>query len=125
MLHDTEFSMGIYSDGSIYADGTDPFQKIKGKGDAHSQLFLALLANASFRTQFRTVMLHLRNNNFAPSNFNPKLDYYANKYRPLMQDYRTRWGCWDSFDSRVNNARNYLNAVYTAMPDILDTHVSP
>jgi hypothetical protein len=78
-------------------------------------------------------MMELRDNNFHPNRFEPRLEYYANKYRPLMEDYTMRWhgnqswGWWrrDFFDNRVNAIRNYLNNVRDPMLEWLDAHVPP
>ena len=121
-LHDTEFSMGIYSGGSLTGqNGMNVFDRIlngDNKGHPHNRLFAALLENEEFSNKFVNTIMDLYNVNFHPDNFEPKLTYYASTYKPLMQDYRMRWGGWDSFDGRVENVRKYLTDIRPAMVNV-------
>jgi hypothetical protein len=115
-MFDTEFALGIYRSGGI----EDPFDKIlngSDKGHFNNQLFKALLANPDFRSQFAATMTDLCNNNFHSNSFTPKLNNYAAVYKPLMDDYFTRWGRpWPSvYQNKVDDARKYLNAIRNTM----------
>jgi len=61
--------------------------------------------------------MDLYNVNFHPDSFLPKLNNYADIYRPLMDDYFIRWGKpWPTvFQNKVDDARNYLNSIRNAM----------
>ncbi|MDR2964390.1 MAG: CotH kinase family protein [Treponema sp.] len=124
-LHDTEFSMGIYSSGSL--TGTQVYSgniferlsQFADNGDRHSRLFRALMDNIDFSKQFVNTMMDLYNVNFHPNRFEPRLNHYAATYSPLMEGYRTRWGDggWNAFDAKVNDAKNYLTNIRPAMTE--------
>jgi len=112
-MFDTEYAMGIYNSGGI----GDAFAKIlNNNGHQNNKLFKALLKNPDFCRKFVNTMLDLYNVNFHPDNYLPKLNNYAAVYKPLMTGYFSRWGGWDGmFNNKVNDARNYLNSIRSAM----------
>jgi hypothetical protein len=61
-------------------------------------------------------MMDLYNVNFHPDSWSAKLNNMAAVYKPLMNGYFDRWGGWNAnFDSKVNDARSYLNSIRNAM----------
>jgi len=114
-MFDTEYAIGIYGSGQT----GDAFAKIlTGEHREHfnNKLFKALLANEDFCRKFVNTMMDLYNVNFHPDSFNPKLNSYAALYRPLMNDYFTRWGGWSGqFQNKVDDARKYLNDIRNVM----------
>jgi len=138
-MFDTEFALGIYSDGGLIGNSNpreDAFAKIFSNANKpntsevitpdvikdnydNNRLFKALLKNPDFCKKFVNTMLDLYNVNFHPDNFGPKLTSYETVYKPLMHGYYTRWGTpWGTesvFDDKVRNARKYLNAIGTEM----------
>jgi hypothetical protein len=120
-MFDTEFALGIYNGGRLTGQSDkDAFDEIlngNDMGNSNNQLFKALLANEGFCRQFVNTMMDLYNVNFHPDSYLPKLNNYADIYRPLMDDYFTRWGKpWSTvFQNKVDDAKNYLNAIRGAM----------
>jgi hypothetical protein len=119
-MFDTEFAMGIYNGGGLTGQkGVNAFDKIlsgEEKNHPNNKLFKALLANPDFCVKFVNTIMDLYNVNFHPDSFTPKLNNYANVYRPLMTGYFSRWGGWDGmFNSKTNDAKNYLNNIRNAM----------
>ncbi|MCL2179898.1 MAG: CotH kinase family protein [Treponema sp.] len=113
-MFDTEFAVGIYAGGAVM----DGFQRIlygDNSGHHHSELLKKLLTNQDFHSQFVNTMMDLYNINFHPGNFMPELERLANIYRPLMADYNSRFGGWNSFDNNINNMRKYLTDVRDVM----------
>jgi hypothetical protein len=122
-MFDTEFAIGIYSGGGLKGTSNrDPFDKIlngSDKDNANNQLFKALLANEDFCRRFVSTMTELRNVNFHPDSWQPKLNNYAVVYKPLMNGYFQRWGYpgnWYSvFDNKVSDANKYLTDIRDVM----------
>ncbi|MDR1836941.1 MAG: CotH kinase family protein, partial [Treponema sp.] len=121
-MFDTEFAMGIYNGGGLTGQaGMDAFAKIlngENRNHHNNQLFKALLANEDFCRRFVNTMMDLYNVNFHPDSYLPKLNSYAAIYKPLMDDYYTRWGLpWQGFQfqNKVNEVRTYLNNIRNAM----------
>ncbi|MDR2941099.1 MAG: CotH kinase family protein [Treponema sp.] len=127
-MFDTEFALGIYNSGGLTGgSGKNAFDEILNGSDKdhpNNKLFKALMVNPDFCKKFVNTMLDLYNVNFHPNNFGPKLDSYANIYRPLMDGYFSRWGKpWDSaFNDKVNDARSYLNDIRNAMVNYLPNY---
>jgi hypothetical protein len=131
-MFDTEFALGIYNGGGLTGQASmDPFAKIlNGEYKEHhnNKMFAALLKNSTFKSKFRTAMTNL-----CSINFQTKLDSYANTYRPLMGDtntpgsYFSRWGNnWDGvYQTKVDDAKKYLNDMKAQMPTLLNTYCSP
>jgi len=121
-MFDTEFAMGIYSSGGLTGNGAnkDAFARIldgADKNHPNNKLFAALLKNPDFCRKFVNTMMDLYNVNFHPDIYGPKLSNYESVYRPLMNGYFDRWGRpWQTaYENKVNDARNYLKNIRTAM----------
>ena len=120
-MFDTEFALGIYNSGEITGQsGRNAFDEILNGDDKDNdinKLFKALLANQNFRSQLSATMKDLANKNFAANTYSPKLNSYAAAYKPLMDDYYTRWGKpWPTvFENKVDDARKYLDKIGSVM----------
>ncbi|MDR0472946.1 MAG: CotH kinase family protein [Treponema sp.] len=129
-VFDTEFSMGIYSNGSVVgSDGLNCFDRIinKNKNDDRNRHFINLLKNDDFCRQFVITMMDLYNVNFDYSSNIAKLDEMAYIYRPLMDGYNERWGvAWDGwfrFDAHIDEIKSYLTDIRSKMTnDYLPQH---
>jgi hypothetical protein len=114
-MFDTEYAIGIYNGGAI----ADAFAKNFQNNHHNNKLFKALLANPDFCKKFVNTMMDLYNVNFHPDVYGPKLNNYEAIYSPLMKNkpggYFDRWGGWDNFNNKVNDARKYLNDIRNAM----------
>jgi uncharacterized repeat protein (TIGR02543 family) len=115
-VFDTEFSMGIYSGGSV----ADALARIKsGSSDDRNKQFINLLTNDDFCRQFVITMMDLYNVNFNYNSNVAKLDEMADIYRPLMDHYYERWGLtwdgWFQFDYHINEMKSYLSNIRNKM----------
>lgn len=114
MLYDTEYSMGLYGGGW----GNDPvkansFQNAVGQ-DA---LFAAVIKNKAFQQKFLATIKEIGTNNFAQAACEEKLNEYTSIYKPLMQDYYTRFfgvDTWNrsKFDDTVQSITNFVKNRY-------------
>lgn len=94
MLYDTEFSMGIYTNGQDYNQN---FLELAMTPPAEWEspqvrLFTSLLKNESFKQQFVTTFMDLLNQNFATEKMNLLLDEISAEYEPYMVDHYARFG---------------------------------
>lgn len=101
MLYDTEFSMDLW--GSDSGGTKNRIAEAKSK-DA---LFKALCENEEFCQSFADTLMDICRNNFNVTKANQKLDAMAEIYRPLMVQYKARFGNGD-VDSRVNGMKSYI-----------------
>ena len=101
MLYDTEFSMDLW--GSDSGGTKNRIAEAKNK-DA---LFKALCENEEFCQSFADTLMDISRNNFNVTKANRKLDAMAEIYRPLMVQYKARFGNGD-VDSRVNGMKSYI-----------------
>ena len=116
MLFDVEFSMGLYSSSEYYYDTYT--ERIKNDSSSNSVLFKNLLKNTDFCRQFVITMMDLYNVNFDYASSTAKLDEMANVYRPLINDYYTRFGGGYNFESKVNGVRYYLSGIRDMMTNV-------
>ena len=115
---DTEFSMGIYEDGSILYEGMENLYRIiHDNGDVHSKLFASLIKNDGFKRDFVNTMMDLYNVNFNPDTAFPKLDEIAGRYKPLLDDFYNRWvgTPWKTPDEWISNMKTYMTNIRPAM----------
>lgn len=121
MLYDTEYSMGLYSRGEQYAQ-TDSFTKAKNM----DPLFAAVIQNETFYNKFVATIKEIGSTNFDYNTCCKKLDEYTALYKPLMQDYYTRYfGITDTwhrnqFDSNVSEMKNFLKVRYENIMDYIE-----
>ena len=101
MLYDTEFSMNLW--------GSDSGGTINRIAEARTKdaLFDALCNNEEFKQDFADTLMDICHNNFDVTKAHETLDAMAEIYRPLMVQYKARFGNGD-VDSRVNDMKNYI-----------------
>lgn len=101
MLYDTEYSMNLW--GSDNGGETNRIERAKER----DSLFAALCKNAEFRQAFADTLMDICRNNFNVTEATAKLEAMAEIYRPLMVQYKARFGNGD-LDSRVNGIKSYI-----------------
>ena len=101
MLYDTEYSMNLW--GQDNNGNTNRLQEARNK-DA---LFDALCKNDSFRQLLADMLMDLADKNFKSADAAKKLDAMAAVYRPLMAQYKKRFGNGD-VDSRVEDMKSFM-----------------
>ncbi|MCL2759318.1 MAG: CotH kinase family protein [Treponema sp.] len=119
MMYDTEFSMGIYSAGSITGQNNvgNAFEKLingEHKNHENARIFVNLMQNPDFAKQFVTTMMDLYNVVFDYNSNVTELDRLADIYRPIMVDNAQRWG-GGSFDWHIGNMKSYMLNIRSAM----------
>lgn len=101
MLYDTEYSMNLW--GQDNNGENNRLQEARNK-DA---LFDALCKNDEFKQALADTLFELADKNFNYSDASKKLDAMAAIYRPLMEQYKKRFGNGD-VNSRVNDMKNFM-----------------
>lgn len=101
MLYDTEYSMNLW--GQDNNGNTNRLQEARNK-DA---LFDALCKNDSFKQSLADTLMDLADKNFKSADAAKKLDAMAAVYRPLMEQYKKRFGNGD-VDSRVRDMKSFM-----------------
>ncbi|MGN1205908.1 MAG: CotH kinase family protein [Eubacterium sp.] len=113
MVYDTEYAMGLYSDGKQYAT-TPSFTKAKQM----DPLFAAVIKNNTFYEKFVATIKEIGSTNFEYNACCKKLEELTALYKPLMQDFYTRYfGLNDTwhrkqFDANVNELKDFLKVRY-------------
>ena len=121
MIYDTEFSMGLYSNGSEYAK-TKSFTNAKNM----DPLFAAVIQNKTFYNKFLATIKEIGSTNFDHETRCQKLDNLTALYQPLMQDFYTRYFCLNDnwhrkkFASNVKEMKNFLKARYDLILDDIE-----
>ena len=110
LIYDTEYSMGLYGHTSAT---TDSFT-VALAGDP---LFAAVMKNKNFQTKFLAALKEIGSTNFAISNCETKLTEYQTLYKPLMQDFYTRFygqNTWlrGKFDEEVGTIKDFVRNRY-------------
>lgn len=101
MLYDTEYSMNLWGCDN---GGTKDRIAIARQKDT---LFDALCNNTEFQKKFSETLMDICRNNFEVTKANKKLDEMAAVYRPLIAQYKERFGNGD-VDSRVTAMKSYI-----------------
>lgn len=121
LLFDTEYSMGLYNQENTQVSAksfTNAIQK--------DSLFAAVMRNAAFREEFLATIKEIGSVNFKYDPCAAKLDEYASLYKPLMQDFYTRFygkDTWNrmQFDSNVNTVKDFLRDRYSNIISEVET----
>lgn len=97
LLYDTEYSMGIYTQGQDYNVNSLKDALTMPKGDIEipgSQiiLFSNLMKNDAFKEQFVNTFMDMLNTNFSQEHLDSLLDQMVKEYEPYMEDYFARFG---------------------------------
>lgn len=101
MLYDTEYSMNLW--GSDNGGATNRIEWAKER----DELFAALCENTEFCQDFADTLMDICRNNFNVTEATEKLEAMAEIYRPLMAQYKLRFGNGD-VDSRVSGMKSYI-----------------
>ncbi len=101
MLYDTENSMDLWGNDS--GGETDRIAEAISK----DSLFAALCENEEFCQEFADTLMDICRNNFDVDKASAKLDEMATIYRPLIKQYKARFGNGD-VDSRVNGMKSFI-----------------
>ena len=115
LLYDTEYSMSLYNDRENQAD-YDSFSRALRQ----DSLFSAVTKNKKFQEKFIAAVQEIGSVNFDPDACNRKLNEYVSVYKPLMQDYYTRFFGRDSwqrnqFDSATATIKDFITKRYTSI----------
>lgn len=118
MLYDTEYALGLYTDGSNYTKDslTDAL---------NSKIFGSLIKNEEFKKQFVLTYMDMTNFIFSTENTDPVLDALKDEYGPLIVDSRKRFGpAWaqgsGNFENGVSQIRKYIKLRNEYAPEMLN-----
>ncbi|ORX52071.1 hypothetical protein BCR36DRAFT_582589 [Piromyces finnis] len=94
LTYDTEFSSGLYSDGTKFDDTIlyDIFNKANSNPRFGVKLLKAFIENKEFKNLFINALSDVRNIDFEASRVNDYIDNMYNRTAPLMLDNYNRFG---------------------------------
>lgn len=117
LFYDTEYSMGLYSQGRDYnvnslkkAMTFDPKESV----GSQQTLFKSLLKNENFKEKFVTTFLDMVNYNFSKERLSSLLDETVQEYEPYMPDYYARFG--NTYPCGL--LPNPMDAFYTSLKEM-------
>ena len=136
-MFDMDYTMGLYGNGltgNIGGSGRDIFDLFLTGGNGYdmddlNKVVKALFAREDFVRQFVNTIMDLRNVNFHPNNWGPKVNAYEAIYKPLMlgttkgasPSYFQRWGYpygnTSAFENYMTYMRTYLTNMYKDMAE--------
>lgn len=136
MLYDTDFSTGLYQEGSTYGvNNLLPFlteakkEQEERLSERHPlELLLSLLQNDDFRKSFILTMCDMRNTDFCPDIALPLLDTVSQPYRIAASESIQRFGpdwvvLWNDpetyYDARLKDIATFLTGRYRVFPTLL------
>lgn len=110
LLFDTEYSMGLYGHTNAMTDSFSTTLE-------NDELFAAVMENTTFQKKFLKAIKEIGSVNFKPETCKEVLEEYTSKYKPLMEDFYTRFygkDMWlrSSFDSNVREVRAFVEERY-------------
>jgi len=112
---DTEFSTGIYTDGTNYDYDMFVWPRIFAS-KIHNKLLVALSENKEFFNMYINALSDTRNIDFELKNVNSTLEEYRRTLSPLMKDQYDRFGReefitnnYTHFDTQINQLKLWLN----------------
>ena len=128
MTYDTEFSSGLYSDGSNYGEDTLSvvFDKEHWQYEKiPNQLLINFLQNQEFKNYFINALSDVRNIDFDLKRVNRTIDEMRNTLNPLMKDYYDRFGTkgfiveekYKRLNNQINIFKNWLNGRHAIFMD--------
>lgn len=115
MLFDTEYSMGMYNDQETAANYNSFSRAIR-----EDELFAAVIKNKAFQEKFQAAIKEIGSVNFDPTECEKNLNEYVRVYKPLMQDFYTRFfgvDTWNrnQFDSTVDTLKSFVKSRYKSI----------
>ena len=126
MLYDTEYSTGLYQDGGGYDFNT--LERAIKSSSVWSELLEKLLQNETFRCQFVTTLMDLRNVAFERLSAGDAVYRLGREYRPFAREQYERNGpdwviMWSDlgsrFDSECGFVKEFINRRYWYVPDMV------
>ncbi len=114
MVFDTDFSSGIYADGTNFTDNNLKSQMVEKKIDSHhpANLVRSLVKNKTFRKELVVALCDMRNQVFLPARTKPLLDAMTDAYLPYAPDTFRRFGpMWVAQWSPENHFSNELKQI--------------
>jgi len=132
MLYDTDYSSGVYDNGSTYYDNNIAYV-INNSDEYYSSddrlpalLFLSLIENEEFRDEFIDAACDIRNLFYERSRMGALLDEMTDWYLPYQPDtllrFGPQWVSWDPvrhFTGHLKNIRTFFTGRYDSFPDII------
>lgn len=123
IMYDTDYSLGIYSNGETYDEDTLSHALSIKSGTSEDEkriiLFKNLIKNDEFKKRFTTTFMDITNENFKKENAIEKFDELVKIYRPLMNEQHKRFGpswlsSWSKdttafYDQEVENVKTFLD----------------
>lgn len=112
LIYDTEYSMGLYNSMETSVN-YDSFARARN----NDPLFAAVIKSESFQQKFIAALKRIGSVNFDPNICDAKLAEYTAIYKPLMQDFYTRFygaDTWqrEQFDPQVSTIKNFVSGRY-------------
>lgn len=112
MLYDTEYAMGMYNNWDTLAN----YDSFSG-AISQDALFAAVIKNKEFQQKFLNAIKEIGSKNFAPEACEKKLKELESTYKPLMDDFYTRFfgkDTWNrsQFDKAVNAIKEFVGKRY-------------
>lgn len=117
LLYDTEYSMGLYEDG--WGQKPETFDSFS-QTVRNDELFAAVIKNKTFQQKFLATIREISSQNFDSAACVKSLDEYTKVYKPLMQDFYTRFfgiDTWNrnQFDSTVSSLKSFVKNRYKSI----------
>ena len=118
---DYDYTMGAtFGDfGGVEGYAYDSFIHMnKGKNEAPTNLFTALLKNKEFRSKFAAVYCDYANDVMSNDKINAMIDFYSKNYTELLAHTQLRW--WGFYGGTPASVLPYYRNNYTSviLPDI-------
>jgi len=124
---DTEFSAGLYMDGTNFDYDCLSWIKIFTSKDSN-KLTNALLQNPEFKNMFINVLSDTRNIDFELKRVNSAIEEYRRTLSPLIKDLYNRFGTeeyingnYTHFDTQVNQLKGWLNGRHSFFMNQIET----
>lgn len=136
VAYDTDFSTGIYNNGSSYKEdnitaklsaSSEKERESNLKNYAPVELFRSLMKNEQFRSEFLLTLCDMRNIHFEATKASALLEEMSAEYLRLMPDTFLRFGPdWvarqnttEYYKNKLKELRTYMNGRYNAFPNLM------
>ena len=123
LTFDTEFSTGIYSDGTDY--DACMLDEALSEGDSFGcSLLSSLIKNGEFRNLFVNALCDMRNISFEKAKVDESLPEYRQVYGKLVPDTQRRFGPFEYeadtfFDEKADGLKTWLDGRYDVFPTLI------
>lgn len=135
MVYDTDYSAGIYNEGSNYGrDNISEYLNVKKSSDDTSEgnrscadMFSALYANESFKKELVLTLCDIRNYDFEAGDVIDRITELYEVYGRLVPDTFMRFGPeWITYqptdgyyEHQIENLAVFVDGRYNSMPDVI------